>query len=142
MGTSIVVAHAARYGGNFLFLGGRGGDFVGCTPRAFAEPGVVGALEGAGDGEESLRDAVAEAFVDSVGVKREWHGGGFIGAGVEELAVDENRDRNQVRFALWRNLQQADGARAGRRLFTAGDLGGANFREKQSEDDEADRTAI
>ncbi len=89
------------------------------TPHARSEPGslcVHGiAVQGASDGEQSERIAGSFSFVDVSRVQRHGYGISLVGGRVPEFPVDQNRDRNERRFPVRRELHH--GQRPGSGVF-------------------------
>ena len=64
------------------------------------------------DREKALRHARSKPFVDDSEIQRHGNGHGLIGSGVKKLAVQHVRNGNETRFALIRNLYQAQCTRS------------------------------
>src|SRR6266550_2622056 len=84
---------------------------AGGQPRAFGHPDVAG-LSGLGDGEDALRYAGSKSFIDNTEVECHGNGSAFVRSGVEKLAVHGDGDRNQVRLAIGKKLNQSESARS------------------------------
>ena len=106
-------------------------------PCAFAYPTIVRTMQRAGHGEKSHRVPCFHSFINGLSLQGHRNGCGFIGGSVVEFAVHHDRDRNQVGFAIRRQLHQSQSSRA----FGSGWL--AELRErnrrgqKQNREDDA-----
>ena len=108
---TIVIPVALVDHGRSVFL------FVGFGPCAVGQPGAFGnpltiELSGLRDSKKALRDAGAEGFVDDAEIERHRNRIGFIGIGIEKLAIQHDGNRNDARLAFVRDLHQAERARA------------------------------
>ena len=74
-------------------------------------------------------------FIDCSILKSHGHGIGFVGGGVVELTVNHDRDRNEVRLAIGRELQQTDGAWPFAHLTFFRILGKRQWQHEQATDD-------
>ena len=69
-------------------------------------------MQRAGYGEEPHRVPGFDSFINGLSLQGHRNGCSFVGGSVVKLAVHHDRDRNQVGFAIRRQLHQSQGTRA------------------------------
>src|SRR5258706_9917880 len=75
-----------------------------CAPRSLAVQRSI-------DREQSLRASRLFDLIHSAGFQRHGYRIRFVSAGIVELAIDQNGDRDQNPFAAAVELQESNGAR-------------------------------
>lgn len=79
-------------------------------PGSLCDPFMI-ELSRLGDGEETLRNAGAKAFVDDPEVERHRNRISFIGLGIVKLAIHHDGNGNDAGFAGVGNLHQSERSR-------------------------------
>ena len=97
-------------------------------------------LQGASHGKQTLRNPGPHRFIDGFGPQGHGDRRRLVGAGVIELAVDENRDGNQVGFAIGREFDQAQGTRSFVYFCATRRLSRPDARQNQSHTSQDDET--
>lgn len=78
-------------------------------PCALGNPVMV-QLARLRNGKNALRDARAKAFIHDAEIERHGNGSRMVGAGIVELAVQHDHDRDEARLALIGYLHQSERA--------------------------------
>ena len=116
---TLVLVQAARHRRHWLLLYLRL-DGACRLPRALGHPlsGLVCIfpLQRTGHGKQSLRNPGEHGFINRIAPQRHGHGSSLVGAGIVVFSVDENRDRNEMGLAVWRQFEKAQSARTFGRL--------------------------
>ena len=130
-GRLIFLVHVNAAGLRFGLLGGLTRSRSRRQPRSRPQPGFAWPLQRAAYGEQAQGSAGSLRLVHGSGIKRHGYGRCFISAGVVKLPVDHDDDRNQMAFAVGRQLEQRERARSLVGLWSPGKLRGRKGRQKQ-----------